>query len=109
MTGHRRIALLAASAALAISSLGVATASAASPETDSWTNHYDGPALECPTFTAFGDWVIQHQLTVYRRALHERLDAATAELIVRYQASPSSALAAFATPHHVSGRGGGTR
>ena len=55
----------AASAALAISSLGVATASAASPETDSWTNHYDGPALDCPTFTAFGDWVIQHQLTVY--------------------------------------------
>jgi hypothetical protein len=51
----------------------------------------------------------EHQLTVYRRALHERLDAATAELIVRYQASPSSALAAFATPHHVSGRGGGTR
>jgi hypothetical protein len=51
----------------------------------------------------------EHQLTVYRRALHERLDAATAELIVRYRDNPTSALAAFATPHHVSGRAGGAR
>lgn len=65
MNGHRRIGLLAASAALAITSLGVTTASAATPETDAWTNHYDGPALDCPGFTAFGDWVINHQLTVY--------------------------------------------
>lgn len=65
MNGHRRIALLAASAALAISSLGAAAASAAAPETYTWTNHYDGPSLDCPGFTAFGDWVIDHQLTVY--------------------------------------------
>jgi hypothetical protein len=51
----------------------------------------------------------EHQLTVYRRALHERLDAATDELITRYQADPVSALAAFATPHSVSGRAGSTR
>jgi len=65
MNGHRRIGLLAAAAALAISSLGAVSAAAATPETDSWTNHYDGPALDCPTFTAFGDWVIRHQLTLY--------------------------------------------
>lgn len=65
MNGHRRIGLLAASAALAIAGLGAASASAATPYTDSWTNHYDGPALDCPTFTASGDWVINHALTVY--------------------------------------------
>jgi hypothetical protein len=65
MNGTRRIGLLAASAALAITTLGVGSASAATPETDAWTNHYDGPALDCPGFTAFGDWVINHQLTVY--------------------------------------------
>ena len=65
MNGHRRIGLLAASAALAITTIGAGSAFAATPFTDSWTNHYDGPALDCPTFTAFGDWVISHSLTVY--------------------------------------------
>lgn len=65
MNGHRRIGLLAASAALVITTLGAGSAFAAQPYTDSWTNHYDGPALDCPTFTAFGDWVINHRLTVY--------------------------------------------
>ena len=65
MHRHRRIGLLAASAALVISSLGAASASAATPATDAWTNHYDGPALDCPGFTAFGDWIISHKLTVY--------------------------------------------
>ena len=65
MNAHRRIGLLAASAALAISSLGAVSASAATPYTDSWTNHYDGPALDCPDFTANGDWIINHRLTVY--------------------------------------------
>jgi len=51
----------------------------------------------------------EQQLTDYRRALHERLDAATAELIERYKASPASALAAFALPHSGPGRGGGLR
>jgi hypothetical protein len=48
------------------------------------------------------------QLTDYRRALHGNLDAATAELIVRYQGDPSSALIAFATPHNGSSRSGGS-
>jgi|GEM_PF-5636712 len=65
MDGHRRIGLLAASAALAITTIGTGSAFAATPYTDSWTNHYNGPALDCPTFTANGDWVITHELTVY--------------------------------------------
>ena len=32
-------------------------------------------------------------LSTYRRALHERIDAATGELIVRYRADPQAALA----------------
>jgi len=50
----------------------------------------------------------EHQLTDYRRALHERLDEATTELIVRYQASPAAALIAFGTPHNGSSRSGGS-
>lgn len=38
----------------------------------------------------------ERQLTDYRRALHERIDEATAELISRYRENPSSALIAFA-------------
>jgi hypothetical protein len=47
------------------------------------------------------------QLTDYRHALHVLLDAATAELIVRYSNNPISALTAFTSPHSGSGRGGG--
>ncbi|HYO41095.1 MAG TPA: hypothetical protein VER39_15725 [Nocardioidaceae bacterium] len=47
------------------------------------------------------------QLTEYRRALHGRLDRATAELIERYKANPTLALTAFTTPHIGPGRGGG--
>lgn len=35
----------------------------------------------------------ERQLTDYRRALHERIDEATAELIVRYRSDPTAALA----------------
>lgn len=35
----------------------------------------------------------ERQLTDYRRALHQRIDEATAELIARYRANPSAALA----------------
>jgi hypothetical protein len=49
------------------------------------------------------------QLTDYRRALHEMLDAATTELIVRYRQDPASALVAFATPHNAAGRAGGSQ
>ncbi len=37
----------------------------------------------------------ERQLTEYRHALHERIDEATAELIVRYRADPASALSAL--------------
>lgn len=37
----------------------------------------------------------ERQLTLYRRALHERINEATAELIVRYRRDPASALAAL--------------
>jgi hypothetical protein len=37
----------------------------------------------------------ERQLTTYRRALHECIDEATAELIVRYRADPTLALAAL--------------
>lgn len=41
----------------------------------------------------------ESQLTDYRRALHERLNAATEELISRYREHPASALVAFRSPH----------
>lgn len=41
----------------------------------------------------------ERQLTDYRRALHERLDTATEELIGRYHERPASALVAFRQPH----------
>lgn len=37
----------------------------------------------------------ERQLTTYRRALHERIDEATRELILRYRADPAAALAAI--------------
>ena len=49
------------------------------------------------------------QLTDYRRALHERLDNATGELIARYRRDPVSALVAFTAPHNGSSRSGGSQ
>jgi hypothetical protein len=49
----------------------------------------------------------ERQLTEYRRALHEQLDEATAELIARYRTDPTSALVAFRKPHTGASRGGG--
>jgi hypothetical protein len=49
----------------------------------------------------------EEQLTEYRRALHQRLDKVTAELIARYREDPLSALVAFRTPHNGATRGGG--
>lgn len=37
----------------------------------------------------------EHELSTYRRSLHERLDAATGELISRYRDEPSLALSAL--------------
>lgn len=39
--------------------------------------------------------VAEEQLTAYRRALHERIDEATGELITRYRADPTCALSAL--------------
>ena len=47
--------------------------------------------------------VAERQLTEYRRALHERIDDATEELIGRYRENPASALVAFSRPHVRSG------
>ncbi len=41
----------------------------------------------------------EHQLSAYRRSLHERLDAATGELISRYREEPALALRALPLPH----------
>ena len=41
----------------------------------------------------------EHQLSEYRRSLHERLDAATGELISRYREEPALALRALPLPH----------
>ena len=45
----------------------------------------------------------EHQLTDYRRALHERIDGATTELIGRYRHNPASALVALRSPHTAAG------
>ena len=50
----------------------------------------------------------ESQLTDYRRALHERLDRATVELIDRYRQDPPSALVAFRAPHTGTSKGGGS-
>lgn len=44
--------------------------------------------------------VAERGLSAYRRALHERLDAATGELIMRYRAEPTLALRALPLPRH---------
>ena len=40
----------------------------------------------------------EHQLSAYRRSLHERLDAATGELISRYRDEPSLAMQSLPLP-----------
>lgn len=65
MNRHRRLGLIAASAALAITTIGAGSVFAATPYTDSWTNHRDGPQIDCGTFVAWGEWDISHSLTVY--------------------------------------------
>jgi hypothetical protein len=65
MNGHRRIGLMAASAALAITTIGAGSALAAQPYTESWTSHYDVPSLDCGSFMAWAEFTINHKLTVY--------------------------------------------
>ncbi|CAN5337945.1 hypothetical protein BH18ACT9_BH18ACT9_11930 [soil metagenome] len=47
--------------------------------------------------------VAEKQLTQYRHGLHQRLDDATGELIVRYREAPAAALVAFSRPHRRTG------
>lgn len=66
MNGHRRIGLLAASAALAITTLGAGSTFAAAPYTESWTGQYADSQFYCAGgFWAWGEWTINHSLTVY--------------------------------------------
>ena len=50
----------------------------------------DGPEARAEVLAELGD--AEEQLTRYRRALFDRIDEATAELIVRYRAQPTAAL-----------------
>ncbi|HZM73086.1 MAG TPA: hypothetical protein VFC71_06885, partial [Candidatus Polarisedimenticolia bacterium] len=65
MNGHRRISVLAAGAALVLTTASAASAFAATPERYSWGGHFDFPAIDCPGFTAWGEFDISHDLTVY--------------------------------------------
>ena len=47
---------------------------------------------------------LERELSAYRRGLHERLDAATGELIMRYRAEPALALRALPVPRQRAGR-----
>jgi hypothetical protein len=65
MNGHRRIGLLAASAALAITTIGAGSAFAAQPYTDAWSGHFAFPAEDCGSYWVWGEFTINHKLTVY--------------------------------------------
>jgi RsiG-like len=99
-TGRTRTALVSVHAADDLPELPVLH--------DMWVTELD------PNDTAAVDEAIRRlraaeaQLTDYRRALHERLDQATTELIQRYRAEPSSALIAFQAPHTGTSKGGGS-
>jgi len=65
MHGHRRIGLLAASAALAITTIGAGSAFAATPYTESGSFHRDDPQIDCGSFVAWGEWDISYTTTYY--------------------------------------------
>jgi hypothetical protein len=58
-----------------------------------WETPADGTGTDCALLTRLAD--AEHQLSSYRRSLHERLDAATGELIARYHDEPALALRAL--------------
>jgi hypothetical protein len=73
--------------------LPVATAEEAPPLPDLtalWATATDGPDAGDGLVTRLAD--AEQQLSAYRRALHQRLDAATGELISRYRDVPTLAL-----------------
>lgn len=73
---------------------------------DMWVTELDPHDTAAVVAAITGLRQAEAQLTDYRRALHERLDEATAELIARYREKPASALVAFARPHNGGNRSG---
>ena len=73
---------------------------------DMWVTELDPEDTEAVAAAIVRLRSAEEQLTEYRRALHERLDEATAELIARYRRDPASALVAFQSPHTGAGRTG---
>jgi hypothetical protein len=90
-TGRSRTALVSVAAAEPLPELPVLE--------DMWVTELDPNDTEGVALATQRLREAENQLTDYRRALHERLDAATSELIARYRDNPSSALVAFTAPH----------
>ena len=60
-----------------------------------WVTEVDPSDTEAVTSAVERLRTAEKQLTSYRKALHERIDEATAELITRYRENPASALVAL--------------
>ena len=60
---------------------------------DMWATEVDPHDPESVADALGRLWAAERKLTKYRHALHERVNEATAELIVRYRRDPASALA----------------
>ena len=97
-TGRTRTALVSVRAADDLPELPVLA--------DMWVTELDPEDAEAVAAAIVRLRSAEEQLTEYRRALHERLDEATAELIARYRRDPASALVAFRSPHTGAGRTG---
>ena len=97
-TGRTRTALVSVRAADDLPELPVLA--------DMWVTELDPEDTEAVAAAIARLRSAEEQLTDYRRALHERLDEATAELIARYRRDPASALVAFQSPHTGAGRTG---
>ena len=97
-TGRTRTALVSVRAADDLPELPVLA--------DMWVTELDPEDTEAVAAAIVRLRSAEEQLTEYRRALHERLDEATAELIARYRRDPASALVAFQSPHTGAGRTG---
>jgi hypothetical protein len=62
---------------------------------DMWVTEIDPHDIRAMTEALGRLHAAEKQLTGYRRALHERIDEATGELIMRYRDDPASALVAL--------------
>jgi hypothetical protein len=90
-TGRSRTALVSVRAAEPLPELPVLE--------DMWVTELDPNDTDAVAEATRRLRAAENQLTDYRRALHERLDLATAELIARYRDNPAAALVAFSAPH----------